>query len=189
MSGETIKDYTDERIKHLEMIQGAIARYSDFSARLRNLAIVLVWTISLGFLGLLIGEMSIVSIISDFFGAKKTNGVLGFKEAASVAFAFYILTVILLYVSASCVLLDMHYHRRREEFREFYERVRAQPSGQRSDFCMTVPPDIVKMIRKPRVAIRKVWMPALWFYVTLPAYYSFPIWIIILIIFLWDKVW
>ena len=179
MSDEPNGDYREQRMKHLEMIQGAIARYSDFSARVKNLAIAIVWTVFLGFLGFLIGEMAVFSAMHAPFDAKKI---------ASVWVLFYILVVTLLYISSFCFLLDMHYCLRGAEFLKFYDRVRAQPSDQRPDFCMTVPPDITKMFRMFGIAMFKPIMPTLRFYIALLICSDGLVFVLIYLIFLWHKV-
>ena len=129
MNGEAkkdCKDYIDQRIKHLEMIQGVIGRYLNFSAQVKNLAILIGWTV---FLGVMVGGISIFSETESFLGIKKIVGAI---------FLFTILELI----TILCFVLDMYYFLQGEAFREFYDRVRAQPSGQRPNFCMTVPSDI-----------------------------------------------
>ena len=42
MTDESDKDFTSDRIKHLEMIQGAITRMANSSAWMKRLAIVVV---------------------------------------------------------------------------------------------------------------------------------------------------
>ena len=189
MSGETIKDYTDQRVKHLEMIQGTIVRYLNFSAQIKNLTILIGWTV---FLGFVVGGMSIFSA---------TQGSFGVKEIVSAIF----LLITLELITSICLVLDMYYFLQGEAFREFYDRVRAQPSDQRPDFCIPASSDItvtafsdgiitifqdvtVSNIRKilriygavryqPRILFRaampkKSFMPMFAFYITLHLYYA-----------------
>ena len=189
MSGETIKDYTDQRIKHLEMIQGTIVRYLNFSAQIKNLALLMGWTV---FLGFVVGGISILSETESFSGIKKIVG------AIFLLFTLELITML-------CLLLDMHYFLQVEALREFYDRVRGQPSAERPDFCMTVSSDITEtafsdvtaavlpdvpvsnitkvfrvykaVILKPGILFRasirkKLFMPVLAFYVTVLFYYA-----------------
>ena len=130
MSGETIKDYTDQRVKHLEMIQETIARYLNFSAQIKNLAILIGWTV---FLGFMIGGISIFLA---------SQGSFGVEEIVSAIF----LLITLESITMLCLVLDMYYFLQVEAFREFYDRVRAQPSDQRPDFCMTISSDITEAV-------------------------------------------
>ena len=128
MSDEPNADYTDQRIHHLEMIQGVIARYSDRSARVKHLAILVGWTTLLGFM---IGGISVVSE----------------SVRPSIDIGIGIIIAVLLIINLEgiitiCFFLDIHYSQKAKNFCKFYDRVNAQPSGQRPDFCMTLPPDI-----------------------------------------------
>ena len=189
MSGKTIEDYTNQRIKHLEMIQTVIARCSDRSAGMKNLLILVGWTV---FLGFLVTDESIFSITSDPPTISEVLKALGFlnesknlklgealtrpgapilenMKIVGAGFLIFILEAITLF----CFLLDMSYFRRGEQFRKFYDRVREQPSGQRPDFCMTVPPDITKMIGSFRVVTLKSFRSTFGFYLLLILFYSF----------------
>ena len=57
MCDQPNEDYTNQRIHHLEMIQGVISRYSDCSARMKYLVIFIGWTVILGFM---IGNISLL---------------------------------------------------------------------------------------------------------------------------------
>ena len=156
MSDKPNKDYTDQRIKHLEMIQGAISRYLNFSAQVKNLTLLIGWTI---FLGFMIGEMSMFSATQDSFGSKKIEGVL-------------FLIVTLEAITLLCLLLEIQYFVRREAFRQFYDRVRAQPSDQRPDFCMTILSDTTTKVPLYRIAMLKSFRPTFLFYIVLLVYYA-----------------
>ena len=130
MSSRIIKDYTDQRIKHLEMIQGTIVHYLNFSAQIKSLALLMGWTV---FLGFVVGGISIFSELESFFGIRKIVGAI---------FLFITLELI----TMLCLLLDMYYFLQVEALREFYDRVRRQSSVQRPDFCMTVFSDITETV-------------------------------------------
>ena len=153
------EDYTDERIKHLEMIHEVIVYFASCSARVRHLTISLVWTVFMGFLGVLVGTMSMSST---------TRGSFGTKEAMSVVLVILILSVI----TAFYAWLDVQYFLRGKQFQEFYDRVRAQPSSRRPDFCMTVPPDIMKKGCLCRGAILKSVILIVLLYIILMLYYA-----------------
>ncbi len=162
MCDEPHADYTDQRIRHLEMIQGVIVHYSDCSARVKNLALLVGWTILLGFM---IGGISVVS--------ESARSPIGILLGMIIAF---LLVFSLNGINVICFWLDIHYYQKAKKFCKLYDRVNAQPFGQRPNFYMTLPLDIAKIkITTPK--------PTIAFYVSLSVYYFMAIGVAVFLLF------